>query len=97
VIGCIAAASSRDQSGDHWQALILRLLLDILWLSEDRRIVDIKENAPPCENESACPTYTPKGLARYILELNAGESSRLHLATGDEARFEFPVGVLVNK
>ncbi|MBI3335505.1 MAG: DUF192 domain-containing protein [Candidatus Portnoybacteria bacterium] len=44
--------------------------IDIIWMDEKFRIVDIKENVPP---ESFPKTFYPSKPARYVLEVNAGE------------------------
>ncbi len=45
--------------------------IDILWLNEDKRIVHIEKNVPPCRREP-CPSYSPDLPALYVLELKAG-------------------------
>ncbi len=45
--------------------------LDMLFIDTDFRIVDIKENAPPCK-EDPCPSYPSKQSAKYVLEVNSG-------------------------
>ena len=48
-----------------------KIPLDIIFISKDKKIVDIKENFLPCSNIS-CPSYTSTQSAKYILEINAG-------------------------
>ena len=55
--------------------------LDIVWLDEQGRVVDIEANVPPCKADP-CPSYTPDGPAVYVLEIAAGEASRHGLAPG---------------
>lgn len=60
--------------------------LDIIWISEDKTIVDMKINLPPCPAEP-CPTYVPAAPAKYVLEVNAGSVVRWGLKIGDKAEF----------
>ncbi|WP_203295958.1 DUF192 domain-containing protein [Luteirhabdus pelagi] len=53
--------------------------LDIIYLNEARKIVDIKKNARPLD-ETSLPSTQP---ARYVLEVNAGLSDRWGLEEGD--------------
>ena len=45
--------------------------LDMLFIDADLRIIDIKENVPPCR-EDPCPSYPSKKPAKYVLEVNSG-------------------------
>ena len=47
--------------------------IDIVWMDEAHRVVEVYPNAPPCTSKSAhdCPTYGGRHDARYVLELNA--------------------------
>lgn len=67
----------------------MKFAIDIIWISEEKKIVDIVENAPPepGKKDKELSIYRPKKGALYILEVNAG-LSRLHgLMIGDEVRF----------
>ncbi|MCL5423823.1 MAG: DUF192 domain-containing protein [Candidatus Marsarchaeota archaeon] len=46
--------------------------IDILWIDNNFKIVDVCENAAPCTSMFNCKTYIPKSPDRYIIELNAG-------------------------
>jgi len=61
-----------------------RIPLDILYFDDGRRLVSQQRNVPPCSAGDRCPNYPSKAPARYVLELNAGEASRLGLADGAE-------------
>ncbi len=65
--------------------------LDMIWIDEERRIVDIKAEVPPCSSDP-CPTYTPEGNALYVLELAAGKSKEWGLALGNELEFKLYAG-----
>ena len=56
------------------------LPLDIIWISQERKIVYFTENAQPCSSDP-CPVFTPLNPARYVLEVNSGfiKSHRLHI------------------
>gem|GEM_PF-89513 len=59
--------------------------LDILFFDNERRLVGIYHNAPPCSiDNNTCPPYSSHRPARYALELNAGQANKLNLKLGDE-------------
>ena len=64
-----------------------RIPLDILYFDGERRLVSVRRNVPPCSLGDRCPNYPSAGPALYVLELNAGEASRLGVAKGDELVF----------
>jgi len=57
--------------------------LDMLWISNGKRIVYIGQNIPAC-NADPCPVYTPDNEARYVLELNSGYTTMHHWKVGDK-------------
>lgn len=59
--------------------------LDILWIDKDKKIVDIKTNAPPC-NE-ICESLIPGDKAFYVLEVNAGFAKKNKIRMGDRVSF----------
>ncbi|MFA5261742.1 MAG: DUF192 domain-containing protein [Candidatus Omnitrophota bacterium] len=60
--------------------------LDIIWLDQNRRIIHIEEQIPPCEGQP-CPVYVPSQPALYVLEINAGQAAEKRLKTGLKAEF----------
>ena len=56
--------------------------LDMIFVDSSSRIIDIKENVPPCKQEE-CPTYPSKGPAQYVLEVNAGFVQEKGVKIGD--------------
>jgi len=60
--------------------------LDMIWLDDEKRIIDIVTNVPPCQDDP-CPSYGQNILSRYVLEINAGQAERWKLSIGDEAKF----------
>jgi len=60
------------------------LSLDMIWMDEHRKIVEIVENAPPCQTvASKCPHYGGTETAFYGLELAAGMVKKYKLKVGD--------------
>lgn len=58
--------------------------IDIIWIGEDKRIVDITKNAEP----SSFPRlYLPKTPAMYVLEINAGLGDKDGFTVGDVVNF----------
>jgi uncharacterized membrane protein (UPF0127 family) len=64
-----------------------RIPLDILYFDDDRKLVAQQRDVPPCSLGDGCPSYPSDAPARYVLELNAGEATRLQLKDGIELRF----------
>lgn len=62
--------------------------LDIIWLDENKKIVHIEKNVPPCLQEQ-CPVYGPSEQVVYVLEVNAGFADANDIAVGDYATFSF--------
>jgi uncharacterized membrane protein (UPF0127 family) len=60
----------------------MRFPLDIVWLDENLRVVHVVEGAPPCPSLDTCPTYGSRFLAKYAIELTAGEAGRYGFAPG---------------
>jgi uncharacterized membrane protein (UPF0127 family) len=60
-----------------------KISLDIIYLNEDKEIVDIYENTTVMD-ETALPS---KSIAKYVLELNAGKVQEWHIEIGDYIRF----------
>ncbi len=58
--------------------------IDIIWLDESWKIVDVTTNALP---EKYPEIYLPRSPVRYVLEVNAGFISTHDLKIGDQARF----------
>ena len=56
-----------------------KISLDIIYISEDKRIVSIQENAMPMD-ETSLPSEAP---AKYVLEVNSGLSKIWSLEKGD--------------
>lgn len=63
-----------------------KIPLDIIWLDQNKKIVQIMESVLPCEQKS-CPSYTPKEKVKYVLEINAGEALKIGLKEGEIMKF----------
>jgi len=58
--------------------------LDVIWLDENKRIIDIKERiAPETYPQSFCPVQSTK----YVIEINAGVAQQARLAVGQRINF----------
>lgn len=68
-----------DEEGKYnfWMKNTL-IPLDIIWISKDMKIIDIKQGQPG--NETA---LIPKDKAMYVLEINSG----FNFSVGDEVNF----------
>jgi uncharacterized membrane protein (UPF0127 family) len=66
----------------------VKMPLDIVWMDDDRRVVEVVANAQPCKTKaSECPNYGGQMLARYVLELPAGEAARNRVEVGSVLAF----------
>ncbi|HEY6137626.1 MAG TPA: DUF192 domain-containing protein [Thermoanaerobaculia bacterium] len=76
------------QSGEYpfWMKNTL-IPLDMIWIDDQRRIVHVKSNVPPCKADP-CPSYPPNANASYVLELAAGVAAKHRLAKDQALRFE---------
>ncbi len=61
----------------------MNFAIDIVWISEDMKVVYIKENALP---SSYPETYEPEKPAKYILEVVSGFSQKNNLKIGDDVK-----------
>ena len=60
-----------------------KIPLDMLFFDKDLRLVSVQQNAQPCKADP-CQTYPGAGPAMYVLELNAGASTKLGVKPGDK-------------
>jgi uncharacterized protein len=63
----------------------VRFPLDIVWLDEKSRIVEIAHSAPPCpegRKASECPAYGSRLPARTVLHLAGGVAKKHNLMVG---------------
>lgn len=63
----------------------MKFSIDIIWLDEKKRVVDIAEKAQP--TSSMFDSYRPRRAAKYVIELEAGAARRLGIRIGDKMKF----------
>jgi uncharacterized membrane protein (UPF0127 family) len=61
--------------------------LDMLFIDADHRVINIQDNAPPCEPPRRCPTYRSTAPAKYVLEIPGGRARALGIRAGDQVHF----------
>ena len=68
----------------------MKFAIDIIWLDENKKIVDIAQMASlePGKKDKELTIYKPRADALYVLEINAGLSSLHNLQIGDKVSFE---------
>lgn len=68
----------------------MKFAIDIIWIDESKRVVDLAVNVPPepGRDEDELTMYRPRLEALYVLEINAGLSQLHNLEIGDVANFE---------
>lgn len=73
-----------------WMANTL-IPLDIIWLNENKEIVYISADTPPCTEtgnvKALCKSYSPGKDAKYVLEVNGGWTSKNGVLVGQKAEF----------
>ena len=62
------------------------IALDLVWIDDAKRVVAIKEGAPPCA-EDPCPIYSSSVPSQYVLEIPAGAAKREGLTSGSLLKF----------
>lgn len=59
--------------------------LDMIWLDDTGKVVYLHRRASPCTEWDACPWYGPKEpVARYVLEINAGQADVEGISLGSQ-------------
>ena len=57
--------------------------LDMIWMDENHKIVEIVESAPPCKTAaSKCAHFGGNQTARFVLELNGGDTRKYGIKLG---------------
>lgn len=64
-----------------------RIPLDIFYFDAQRKLVSVAKDTPACDLGNGCPPFRSDGPAMYVLELNAGVATRLHVKAGDTLLF----------
>lgn len=60
--------------------------LDIIWISRDKKIIDITKDIPPCV--SSCETIFAREQAKYVLEVKSGFADKYQIKIGDAVNLE---------
>ena len=60
--------------------------LDLIFISKDLKVVDIKAGFEPCK-AMICPNYESSAPAMYVLEVNAGFAKKNGISLGDKVSF----------
>jgi len=76
---------SEDGNYSFWMSNV-KLPLDLIWINNEKTVVDITENAQPCKVE--CPYIISREPAKYVVEVNGGFANRNGIRIGDKASFE---------
>lgn len=88
-LGCDGLMMAFPYEGRHsiWMPN-MKFAIDIVYISGDGRIVDIKQNAKPLSfNPMTWRVFWPKEKAKYILE-TAANSSKGRMKIGDALDFD---------
>ena len=79
--------NARPERAAYWMANC-RFALDIIWMDEGRRVVEISADTPPCPSGgNDCPSFGGHKPAQYVLELNGGEARKHGLRVGSSLNF----------
>ena len=76
------------QSGDFpfWMKNTL-VPLDMIWIDDQKRVVHVEHDVPPCKADP-CPSYPPHAVAKYVLELGAGQAAKHRVVNGSTLTFQ---------
>jgi uncharacterized membrane protein (UPF0127 family) len=75
---------SRPGRYPYWMFQV-EIPLDIVWMDENQKIVEIVPNAQPCR--SRCPNLGGHEPAQYVLEMPAGAAQANGLTIGRQVQF----------
>jgi uncharacterized membrane protein (UPF0127 family) len=70
----------------HFWMKNCRISLDMIWLDQNKRIISLTSNAPPCLGDP-CPTYYPGEKALYVIETVAGFANEHEMKSGLTVKF----------
>ncbi len=65
--------------------------IDIVWLDEQKKVIDVAEAVPPCRTEP-CTVYSPMRKAAYVVEMNAKQARQEKMVVGAALAFDLPQG-----
>lgn len=58
--------------------------LDIVWLDENMMVVHRNLGAAPCASRAKCPNYLSEKMAKYAIEMPAGDAEAYGFAVGTQ-------------
>jgi len=61
----------------------MKFPIDIIFLDDRGRVLNVAERAPVCGDADPCPQYYSTGPAQSVVEIQAGGAKRLQLQVGD--------------
>jgi len=72
----------------YWMYQV-RIPLDLIFMDQNRLIMEVVSNVEPCKSESAakCPKFGGNRRSLFVLELNAGMAEKHKLKLGDRLDF----------
>lgn len=78
-----------DQRGEYGYWMYhCKIGLDIVWMDESHRIVEVSPNTPPCKGKAnTCPSYGGHATSTYVLELPVGSIKEHNLQVGQTVNF----------
>lgn len=74
-----------DEGAHSFWMKNMQFSLDIIWIDENKAIVEIMQNVPPCSE--VCPDFIPQRKAKFVLEVNAGFTQKNQIKVGDIVEF----------
>jgi len=90
---------NEDSATQFWM-YGMKFPLDIVWISNSCKIIDITYNAEQPENPNSSEDlvlYSSKLPSTYALEINSGEVNLYNIKIGEQVEFlNFPKGNYVN-
>ncbi len=82
--GMLLVFDKQEIQGIWMKNMLVRL--DIIFLNEEKQIIEIFNNVPPCQGDP-CDSYISKLPARYVLEIRANRCKELDVKIGDTIFF----------
>lgn len=77
----------RPSQNSYWM-YHCKIGLDIVWMDDGHRIVEMSPNTPPCTGKaSTCPSYGGHATSTYVLELPVGSIKSHDLQVGQAVNF----------
>jgi uncharacterized protein len=84
--GMLFPLAFSTRTGSSIIMLNMKFAIDILWLDDGKKVIDICRSAKPAKSIFS-PSYTPRAASKYVIELRAGTAKRLGVKRGDRLSF----------